>query len=146
VCRHVETLRNTICLPVQIKTLQLDRVQEISSSRAGVLLSRVPGPLLFLVLPAALFMIAERRTIVESTYFTITTLSTIGFGDLAARNEFSCCSHYDYESPFYGRRKYIGLRTPGTALKKWRPWRTKLKAPPPNTPHRPVLQRSFYVK
>ena len=42
----------------------------------------VPGLVVFLAVPAALFSFVEGWTYVDALYFAFTTLSTIGFGDI----------------------------------------------------------------
>lgn len=93
---HVETLRNTICLPVRNETLQLVRVHvryktKPFQTRAGmvadIILYLIPGFVIFLFLPTGVFMHFEGWTFVESFYYAFVTLSTIGFGDFVAGNE-----------------------------------------------------------
>lgn len=96
---NFETLRNTICLPVRNKTLQLIRVhmryktkpsETRASMVADIILYLIPGFVIFIFLPTGVFMHFEGWTFVESFYYAFVTLSTIGFGDFVAGNEFSC--------------------------------------------------------
>lgn len=92
----METLKDTICLPVRNKTLQLVRVHlryktKPSETRAGmvadIILYLIPGFVIFIFLPTGVLMHFEDWTFVESLYYAFVTLTTIGFGDFVAGNE-----------------------------------------------------------
>lgn len=59
-----------------------------SSPRRALIISTImyliPGFLMFLILPAGVFMILEKWSFIQGFYYSFVTLTTIGFGDFVA--------------------------------------------------------------
>ena len=49
-----------------------------------VFLYLIPGLIVFLVIPAAMFSLVEGWTYLDAFYYAFISLTTIGFGDLVA--------------------------------------------------------------
>jgi hypothetical protein len=60
------------------------RFSSVAVVLADVLLYFIPGLVVFLVIPAAIFAIVEEWNYIDSFYYAFISLTTIGFGDLVA--------------------------------------------------------------
>lgn len=64
----------------------------------SALLSILLGCLLFVAVPILVFQEVEKWTLLESAYFVVITLTTVGFGDYVAGIPVSCLSSAQHHS------------------------------------------------
>lgn len=82
--KHIFTCSNCRCAYLLFCTLQKWRVSPTIVRVISAVLSILLGCLLFVALPIFVFQEVEKWSLLESAYFVVITLTTVGFGDYVA--------------------------------------------------------------
>lgn len=75
----------------------------------SALLSILLGCLLFVAVPILVFQEVEKWTVLESAYFVVITLTTVGFGDYVAGIDHPSIHHL-FTAAFFARQQVAGVR------------------------------------
>ncbi len=78
------TLKHLIFI---VEKLNLERKCNIKKRMIGTLMMLIAGFFLFIVAPSILYMHIEGWEYMDAVYYSFVTLSTIGFGDFVAGNQ-----------------------------------------------------------